>query len=193
MVFGQQKDLHRLSVDYSLTSIKLLPQMCHLLLQNTGLVVSQGRQAPPPQHAALTVGLHADCYQPHGRLNINTKISLIDCEELWCPLVGCLPCCTETISWLEFPENLDAQWVRKRVEALHALPACTFKQLMTYQGVEYTSAVRVQFGCITADHHNLRSECKQKGFVACPWLNKHGSKDLFLHKGGMFESRSMPS
>ena len=79
---------------------------------------------------------------------------------------------------------MDAEWVPKRAEALHALPSCTFKQCMRYQGVEYTTALRVQFGCITADHHHLWGECKQKGCVVCPWLNKHGMKDLFLHNGG---------
>ena len=73
----QQEDLHLPSVDYSLTISKPLPQLCHLLLQKTGLVAAQRQQAPPPQHATLTLGLYADCYQPRGRPNI-TKISLID-------------------------------------------------------------------------------------------------------------------
>ena len=88
------------------------------------------------------------------------------------------------ISSLEVPKTVDTEWVPKRAEALHALPSCTFKQRMRYQGVEYTTALRVQFGCITVDHHHLWGECKQKGCVACPWRNKHGVKDLFLHKGG---------
>ena len=78
----------------------------------------------------------------------------------------------------------NAEWVPKWAEALHALSSCTFKQHMRYQGVEYTTALWVQFGCITTDHHHWRGECKQKGCVACAWLNKHGLKDLFLHKGG---------
>ena len=44
--------------------------------------------------------------------------------------------------------------------------------------------VHVQFGCLTADHHHLWSECRQKGCVACPCVNKHGSATLFLHRGG---------
>ena len=55
---------------------------------------------------------------------------------------------------------------------------------MKYGGAEYTIAVQVRFGCITEDHHHLWSECRQKGCVACPWVNKHGVADLFLHKGG---------
>ena len=54
---------------------------------------------------------------------------------------------------------------------------------MIYQGVEYTTALRVQFGCISADNHHLWRECKQEGCVPRPWLNQHGVKDLFLHKG----------
>ena len=94
------------------------------------------------------------------------------------------------ISWLELLKSVDAEWVPKAADALHALPSCTFKQRMRYQGVEYTTALRVQFGCITADHHHLWGECKQKGGVVCPWLKKHGVKDLFLHKGGVVESSS---
>ena len=150
-----QYHLHVPSVDYSLTNSKLLPQLYHLLLKKTGLVATQGWQAPPPQHATLPVGLYADGYQPCGRPNISTKISLNDSEGLWFPLAGFVPRCTDMISWLELPKIVDAEWVPKRAEALHALPSCTFKQHMRYQGVEYTTALRAHFGCITADHHHL--------------------------------------
>ena len=111
-------------------------------------------------------------------------MSLIDFEGLWFPLAGSVPRCTDMITWLGLPKTVDAEWVPKRAEALQALPSCLFKQRMRYRGVEHTTALRVQFGCIGADHHHLWSECKQKGCVACPWLNKHGVKDLFLQKGG---------
>ena len=127
-----QEDLHLPSVDYSLTNSKLLPQLCHLLLQKTWLVAAQGRQAPPPQHATLTLGLYACGYQPHGRPNISTKISPIDFEGLWFSLACSVPCCTDMISWLELPKIVEAEWVPKRAEALHALPSCTFQQRMRY-------------------------------------------------------------
>ena len=103
------------------------PQLCHLLLQKTGLVAAQGRQAPPPQYATLSLGLDADGYQPRGRPNISTKISLTDFDGLWFPLAGSVPRCIGMISWLELPKTVDAEWVRKQAEALHTLPSCTFK------------------------------------------------------------------
>ena len=75
-------------------------------------------------------------------------------------------------------------WVPKRAQALHVSLSCTFKQHMRYQGVKHTTALSVHFGCITAYHHRLWGERKQKSFLACPWLIKHGVKDLFLDKGG---------
>ena len=88
------------------------------------------------------------------------------------------------ISWWEWPKTVDAEWVPHRAKALPALPSCTLKQHMKYRGVEYNTAIRVQFGCITAHHHHLWAECKQKGCAACTWLNKHGVKHLSLHWGG---------
>ena len=69
----QQEDLHLPAVDYSLDNRKLLPQLCHLLLQKCGSLAAQGRQKPPPPHATLTLGLYADGCQPRGRPNINQK------------------------------------------------------------------------------------------------------------------------
>ena len=105
----QQEDLHLPSLDYSLTNSKLSPQLCHLLLQKTGLVAAQGRQASPPQHATLTVRLYGDGYQPRGRSDISTQICLLDFEVLWFPLAGFLPHCIDMISWLELPETVDAE------------------------------------------------------------------------------------
>ena len=79
---------------------------------------------------------------------------------------------------------MDAQWVPKWAEALQPLPSCISKQRMTCHGVEYTCARRVHFGCVNAQHHDLWRECKEKGCVACPRLNKHGWKDLFFQKTG---------
>ena len=56
-----------------------------------------------------------------------------------------------------------AKWVPKRAEALQAPPSCLSKQHMRYCGVEYSSELRLQFGCITVDHHHLWGECKQNG------------------------------
>ena len=161
----QQVDLHLPSLDYSLTNSKLLPQLCPLLLQNIGIRGAQGRQAPPAQQATLTLRLYLDCYQPRGRPNISTNISLIDFGGVWFPLVGYVPRCTDMISWLELPKAVHAQWAPMRAEALHALPLCAFKQRMRYQGFEYTTALKVQFGCITAYHHHHWAECKEKGCV----------------------------
>ena len=55
---------------------------------------------------------------------------------------------------------------------------------MKYGGAEYTTTLHVQFGCLIAYHHHLWLECRQKGCVACPWVNKHAASTLFLHKGG---------
>ena len=68
----------------------------------------------------------------------------------------------------------------KRAEALQALPLYKFKQCMKYGGAKYTTALQLRFGCLTADHHHLWSECRQKGCVAFPWVNKHGVATLFL-------------
>ena len=57
-------------------------------------------------------------------------------------------------------------------------------QRMKYGGAEYTTTLHVQFGCLSADHYHLWSECRQKGCVACPWVNKHGASTSFQHKRG---------
>ena len=58
----QQEDLHLPTVHYSLDNKKLLPQLCHLLLQKCGSLAAQGRHKPPQPHATLTLGLYADGY-----------------------------------------------------------------------------------------------------------------------------------
>ena len=88
------------------------------------------------------------------------------------------------IMWMEFPKVVDGEWLPKRAEALLAVPLCKFQQHMKYGGAEYTTALHLQFGCLTADHHHLWLECLQRGCVACPSVKKHGVATLFLHKGG---------
>ena len=178
----QQEDLHLPAVDYSLDNRKLLPQLCHL--QKCGSLAAQGRQKPPPPDAALTLGLYVDGYQPRGRPNINTKISIIDFQGHWFPMSGNVPRCTDMLTWQELPKVTDCEWPPKRAEALQALPSCKFKQRMKYAGAVYNITLQIRLGAITADHHHLWSECRQKGCVACPWVNKDGAGELFLHKGG---------
>ena len=84
----------------------------------------------------------------------------------------------------ELPKVSDWEWLPKRAAALQALPSCTFKQGMKYAGAVYNTTLQIRLGAITADHHHLWSECRQKGCVACPWVNKDGAGELFLHKGG---------
>ena len=67
------------------------------------------------------------------------------------------------------------------------MPSCTFKQRMKYAGAVYNTTLRIRVRAITADHHHLWSECRQKGCVACPWVNKDGAGELFLHKGGCLD------
>ena len=55
---------------------------------------------------------------------------------------------------------------------------------MKYAGGVYNTTLQIRLGAITDDHHPLWSECRQKGCVACPWVNKDGAGELFLHKGG---------
>ena len=110
----QEEDVHLPSVDYSLTNIKLLPRLCHLLPLKFALVAAQGRLAPPPQHATLTVGLYADGYQPRGRPNISMKIGLIHFEGPWFPLARYVRRCTDMISWFDSPKIVDVKWVPKR-------------------------------------------------------------------------------
>ena len=119
----QHEDLHLPAVDYSLDNRKLLPQLCHLLLQKCGSLAAQGRQKPPPPHATLTLGLYADGYQPRGRPNINTKISIIDFQGHRFPMSGNVPRCTDMLTWQELPKVSDCEWLPKRAEALQALPS----------------------------------------------------------------------
>ena len=180
----QQEVLHLPAVEYSLSNSRLLPELCHLLLQKSGTLAVQGRRDPSPQQATLTLGLYADGYQPRGCPNVNTKICIIDFAGDWFPRSGHVHMCTDMITWMELPKVVDGKWLPKRAEALQALPSCKFNQRMKYGGAKYTTTLHVQFGCLTADHYRLWSECRQKGCVACPWVNKHGAATLFLHKGG---------
>ena len=97
---------------------------------------------------------------------------------------GNVPRCTEILTWQELPKVSDWEWLRKRAEALQALPSCIFKQRMKYAGVVYNTTLQIRFGAITADHHHLWSEYGQKGCLACLWVNKNGAGEIFLHKGG---------
>ena len=178
----QQELLHLPAAVYSLTNNTLLPELCHLLLQKSGTLAVQGRRDPPPQQATLTLGLYADGYQPRGRPSVNTKICRIDFVGDWFPRSGHVPRCTNMITWMELPKVVDGEWLPKRAGPV--VPSCKFIQRMKYGGAEYTTTMHVQFGCLAADHHHLWSECRQKGCVACPRVNKHGAATLFLHKGG---------
>ena len=42
----------------------------------------------------------------------------------------------------------------------------------------------VSFCCLKAAYPLLWAESKQKGCVACAWINKRAVVDLFLQKGG---------
>ena len=180
----QQELLHLPAVDYSLSNSRLLPKLCHLLLQKSGTLAVQGYRDPPPQLATLTLGLYADGYQPRGRPKVNTKICIIDFAGDWFPSSGHVPTCTDIITWIELPKVVDGEWLPKRAQALQALPLCQFKQHMKHGGAEYTTALHLRLGCPTADYHHLWSECRQKGCMACPWVNKHRVATLFLHNGG---------
>ena len=180
----QHELLHLPAVDYSLSNSRVLPELSHLLLQKSGTLAVQGHRDPPPQQATLTLGLYADGYQPRGRPNVNTKICTIDFAGDWFPRSSHVLRCTDMITWMELPKVVDGEWLPKRAEALQALPLCKFNQCMKCGGAEYTTTLHLQLGCLSADHHHLWSECRQKGCVACPWVNKHGVAILFLHKGG---------
>ena len=56
--------------------------------------------------------------------------------------------------------DADSEWVPKQAEAPQALPSYHTNQHMKYQGPVHTTCVRVQLGCITADHYHCWSECK---------------------------------
>ena len=180
----QQELLHLLAVEHSLNNSKLLPESCHLLLQKSRTLAVQGRRDRPPQQATLTLGLYADGYQPRGRPNANTKICIINFVGDWFPRSGHVPRCTDMITCMELPKVVDGEWLPKWAEALQVLPSCKFNQRMKYGGAEYTTTLHVQFGGLTAHHHHLWSQCRRKGCVACPLVNKHGASTVFLHKGG---------
>ena len=185
MVALRQHDLlHLLAVDYSLSSRGLLPELCHLLLHKSGTLAVQGRRDPPPQQATLILGLYANGYQPRGRPNINTKICVIDFAGDWFPRFGRVLTCKNMITWMELCKVVNGEVVPKWAEALQALPLCNFKQRMKYGGTVYPTTLHLHFGCLIALHHHLWSKCRQKGRVACPWVNKHVVATLFLHKGG---------
>ena len=87
------------------------------------------------------------------------------------------------LTWQELPKVSDGEWLPKRSKALQALASCTFKQRMKYAGAVYKTTLQIRFGATTADHHHLWSECRQKGCVACPWVNKNGAENSFCTKG----------
>ena len=93
----QHEDLQLPLVDSSLSNTKLLPQLCHLLLQKCGTLVAQGCQRPPPPCATLTRGMYADGYERRHRPNVNTKLTVIDFDVLWFPSFGSVPRCTYMI------------------------------------------------------------------------------------------------
>ena len=99
---------------------------------------------------------HAICSDPS---ILNTRIRTIDFDRLWFPLCGCVPSCTNTIIWLELPKVVDGEWVPKQTGALQPLPSFTFMQRMDYRGAKYSIALKVRFGCLTADYHHLWSKC----------------------------------
>ena len=118
----QRELLHLPAVDYSLSNTRLLPKLCHLLLQKSGTVAVQGRRDPPPQQATLTLGLYSDGYLPRERPNVNTKICIIDFAADWFPRFGHVPRCTDTTTWMELSKVVDGEWLPKWAEALQALP-----------------------------------------------------------------------
>ena len=90
------------------------------------------------------------------------------------------------LTWEELPKVSDWGSLPKCAEALQALPSCTFKQPMKYAGAVYNTTLQIRFGAIIADHHHLWSKCRQKGGVACPWVNKNkrmGRENSFCTKG----------
>ena len=173
----QRELLHLPTVEYSLSNSGLLPELCHLPLQNLGTLAVRCRD-PPPQQATLNLGLYAHGYQPRGRPNVNTKICRIDLVGDWFPRTGHVPRCTDMITWMEVPKVIDGEWLCKRAEALQALPSCKFNQHMRYGGAEYTTTLHIQFGCPTVDHHHLWSECHKRG----AW-HVRGSISMGCHTG----------
>ena len=75
----QQEQSNLPVVDYSLKNNRVLPQLCHLPLQECGTIVVQGWQELPPQQGTLTVGLYA-WVLVEGCPNVGTKIITIDFE-----------------------------------------------------------------------------------------------------------------
>ena len=128
----QQELRHLPAVDYSLSNNRLLPELCHLLLQKSGTLAVQGHSDPPPQQATLTLGLYADGYLPRGRPNVKTEICIIAFARDWFPMFGHVPRCIDMITWMEFPKVVNGEWLRKWSEALQTPPLCKFNQHMKY-------------------------------------------------------------
>ena len=57
---------------------------------------------------------------------------------------------------LDPPKVVDGESVPKQAEALQAPPLYKLKQRMKYGGAEYTTALHLKFGCVTANHDHLR-------------------------------------
>ena len=65
-------------VNRDLSNVKLLAQLCALLLNNRKSLVTDHKQAPPPCEVSLAIGVYGDGYPPRGRPNVNMKFALID-------------------------------------------------------------------------------------------------------------------
>ena len=52
----QQELLHLPAVEYSLTNSRLLPKLCHLVLQKSGTLAVQVRRDPPPPTSRPNLG-----------------------------------------------------------------------------------------------------------------------------------------
>ena len=97
---------------------------------------------------------------PGGRPNVNIKICILYFVGDWIPRSGHVPSCTDMITWMELLKVVDGEWLPKVAEAVQALPSCKFNQRMKYGGANCTTTLHVQFGCLTADHHHLWSQCR---------------------------------
>ena len=151
----QQELLHRPALDYSLSTSRLLPKLCHLLLKESGTVVVQGRRDPQARQATLTLGLYANGYQLKGRPNVNTNICIIDFAGDWFAGSDHVPKCKDMVPCMAFPNVSDGERLPIQKEALQALPSCNFNQRMKYAGLEYTMTLHLQLDCLTADNHHL--------------------------------------
>ena len=155
----QQELLHRPALDYSVSTSRLLPKLCHLLLQESGTLAVQGRKDPQARQATLTLGLYANGYQLKGRPNVNTNICMIDFAGDWLLGSGHVPKCKNMVPCMAFPNVFDGERLPIQKEALQALPLGNFNQRMKYAGLEYTTTLHLQLDCLIADQHHLWFVC----------------------------------